>query len=199
MAIRMPQNLETLLYQCYETELGGEKIYQTALRCAIHEDFKAELTKYASETAEHVKMVRQMLEDFGLAPDADVPSRKPVRVIGQALVKAMEVALAECGPEAAELVAAECVVQAETKDHLNWELLEALCEAEPTLAKKLAKSVEQVEPQEDHHLYHTKGWCRELWLTALGQEAVLPPPEERKHVETAIGAERAKNAREQML
>lgn len=29
--------------------------------------------------------------------------------------------------------------------------------------------------------------------------AVLPPPEEEKHVETAIGAERAKNARDDML
>jgi len=29
--------------------------------------------------------------------------------------------------------------------------------------------------------------------------AVLPPPEEVKHVETAIGAARAQNAREEML
>lgn len=29
-------------------------------------------------------------------------------------------------------------------------------------------------------------------------KAVLPPPEERKHVTTAIGAARAKNARDDM-
>jgi hypothetical protein len=42
-----------------------------------------------------------------------------VRHIGQSLVKAMEMALAGGKPEAPRLVAAECVVHAETKDHLN--------------------------------------------------------------------------------
>jgi hypothetical protein len=39
---------------------------------------------------------------------------------------------------------------------------------------------EAIEDPEDEHLYHTRGWC--LWLQSLGIEAVLPPPEERKHV-----------------
>jgi hypothetical protein len=56
-----------------------------------------------------------------------------------------------------------------------------------------------VEDEEDHHLYHTRGWSRELWIKSLGLSAVLPPPEEVKHVETAIGASRAEQAREQML
>ena len=43
------------------------------------------------------------------------------------------------------------------------------------------------------------GWARELWLEFLGLPAVLPPPEEERHVKTAIGAERAKQSRENML
>ena len=35
-------------------------------------------------------------------------------------------------PEAAEIVAAECVVHAETKDHLNWELIGELALVVPT-------------------------------------------------------------------
>lgn len=58
---------------------------------------------------------------------------------------------------------------------------------------------DEVEEDEDHHLYHTRGWTRELWIAALGLPAVLPPPEEVKDVETAIGAARAENARDQML
>ena len=46
-----------------------------------------------------------------------------VRHIGESLVAAMEMALESGPPEAAEMVAAECVVLAETKDHLNWELI----------------------------------------------------------------------------
>ena len=35
----------------------------------------------------------------------------------------MNTALAAGDPAAAQIVAAECVVLAETKDHLDWELL----------------------------------------------------------------------------
>jgi hypothetical protein len=38
-----------------------------------------------------------------------------------------------------------------------------------------------------------------LWIDALGLPAVLPPPEEVKHVETAIGAARAEQNRDAML
>ena len=36
-------------------------------------------------------------------------------------------------------------------------------------------------------------------VKALGMDAVLPPPEDEKHVKTAIGAARAQQAREEML
>ena len=39
---------------------------------------------------------------------------------------------------------------------------------------------------------------RELWIESLGMRAVLPPPEEEKEVKTAIGAARAKMARNEM-
>jgi hypothetical protein len=43
------------------------------------------------------------------------------------------------------------------------------------------------------------GWSRELWIETLGLKAVIPPPEEEKEVQTAIGAARAEKARSQML
>jgi len=63
----------------------------------------------------------------------------------------------------------------------------------------LKKAHEEVEEEEDEHLYHSMGWARELSIQALGMPAVLPPPEEEKHVKTAIGAARAKQARSEML
>jgi hypothetical protein len=65
-------------------------------------------------------------------------------------------------------------------------------------AKALKAALEEVEEQEDEHLYHTTGWGRELWIEALGMQAVLPPPEEQKDVKTAIGAARAKQTRKEM-
>jgi hypothetical protein len=39
---------------------------------------------------------------------------------------------------------------------------------------------------------------RELTMASLGMKAVLPPPEERKDVKTAIGAARAEQQRTKM-
>jgi hypothetical protein len=101
--------------------------------------------------------------------------------------------------DAAQLVACECVTLAETKDHLDWELIgEAAKKMTGTEAKALKDAYAEVEDEEDEHLYHTRGWCRELWMESLGLKAVLPPPEERKHVKTAIGAARAEQERKNM-
>lgn len=119
--------------------------------------------------------------------------------MGQSLVRAMEAAAATGDKEAAQGVAAECVVLAETTDHSNWELIgEVSKKATGTEGKALKEAYAEVEEQEDEHLYHSKGWLRELSLESLGLKAVLPPPEERKDVHSAIGAQRAKSERTKM-
>jgi len=189
-----------LLGQMLETEQGGVEVYETALRCALNEDLKDEWHKYLEQTKEHVEVVTGLLEHFGVDAEAETPGRLVVRHIGRSLVKAMEMALEDGEPEAAQIVAAECVVHAETKDHLNWELLgEAARALKGDDAKQVKEALSKVEEQEDEHLYHSTGWCRELSIDALGLPAVLPPPEEEKEVKTAIGAARAKKARREML
>jgi hypothetical protein len=112
----------------------------------------------------------------------------------------MAMALKGGGPIAGQLVAAECVVEAETKDHQNWELIgEASKALDGEWAAALSEAYGKVEEEEDQHLYHTMGWSRELWIESLGMPAVLPPPEEEKKVKSAIGAARAKQSREEML
>jgi rubrerythrin len=193
------EQLHGLLFQALETELGGVKVYETALRCVKNNDLREEWDKYHEQTTHHVEIVEGVLSAFGLDPATETPGRLVVRHIGESLVKAMEMALAEGPPEAAELVAAECVTLAETKDHLSWELIgEAGKRAKGEKGKALRSALEEVEDQEDEHLYHTTGWGRELWIESLGMPAVLPPPEEQKDVKTAIGAARAKQVRADM-
>lgn len=192
--------LKDLLLQMMETELGGEQVYRTALTCALNEDLKKEWEGYLDETLSHQNVVRSACEALSIDADEVVPSRLVVKHIGESLVKAMELAKSGGDPAAAQLVACECVVLAETKDHSNWELLGKVAEAATgTTGKALKDAHERVEKDEDHHLYHTMGWCRELWIESLGMPAVLPPPEEVKQVETAIGASRAEQQRDQML
>jgi len=197
----MNDHVKELLYQMLETELGGVQVYTTALECVVNEDLEEEWTEYLEQTERHVEVMRELLTTLGLDPEAQTPGRQVVKHIGESLVQAMQMALAGGGePEAAELVACECVVLAETKDHLNWELLSKYAEKAKGAEKKtLTAACEEVEEQEDEHIYHSKGWCRELWIQSLGMPAVLPPPEEEKNVKTAIGAARAEKAREEML
>ncbi|HWF89505.1 MAG TPA: hypothetical protein VN659_11755 [Pyrinomonadaceae bacterium] len=185
-----------LLYQALETEKGGVQVYVTALRCAINQDFREELNKYLEQTKNHVQILSDILNALELDPDAETPGRKVVRYIGTSLVKAMEMALRSTDPQSAQIVAAECVVFAETKDHLNWELLGELAKnADEAEAALIMPAYEQVEEEEDEHLYHNQGWTRELWIEALGMPAVLPPPEEERDVTTAEDAAKAKKAR----
>ena len=89
--------------------------------------------------------------------------------LGQSLVAAIEMEIENAEPAAAELVAAECVVLAETKDHSNWELIgQVALKAKAEYADVLKQAYQSVEKDEDHHLYHTKGWARELWIQSLG-------------------------------
>lgn len=194
------EQVRELLYQALETELGGVEIYSTALRCVENDELKEEWEEYLEQTKNHVKVVEAAMKKLGLDPKEDTPGRKVVRHIGGSLVQAMEMALNEGEPGAAQLVAAEAIVLAETKDHQNWHLIgEVAKKAKGEVAKTLKEAHEEVEDEEDEHLYHTKGWSRELWIESLGMKAVLPPPEEVKKVETAIGAARAEQARSKML
>jgi rubrerythrin len=171
------EQLNELLLQALEHEKGGELVYQTALECALNDDLRGEWERYLGETQNHVRVLTDVLEAFGLDPEQQSPGRRIVHEMGASLVEAMRKAISGGDMAAAQLVACECVVLAETKDHLNWHLI-GMCAEKLTGERKkaLREAFEEVEDQEDEHLYHTKGWCRELWVESLGMKAVLPPP-----------------------
>jgi len=189
-----------LLYQALETETGGIQVYESALQCVVNPELKEEWEEYLEQTRNHEQILQEVFGKLGLDPQVDTAGRRVVRHMGESLVRAMQLARESGKQQDAELVAAECVVLAETKDHLNWELLGQVSEnMKGEAAATLTEAVEQVEEEEDEHLYHTAGWSRELWMKSLGLPAVLPPPEEARDVKTAIGAARAKQDRENML
>lgn len=181
-----------LLLQSLEHEKGGVLIYETALHCAINPDLQEEWRKYLEETRSHVRILTEVFAELKLDPYEETPGRQVVRYLGASLVHAMHMALTTGTRDAAQLVACECVVIAETKDHMDWELI-GKCAVKLKGKEKAAlqKAYDQVEDQEDHHLYHSKGWCRELWIESLGMKAILPPPEEQQDVDTAIEAAKA--------
>lgn len=193
------KRLEELLLQALETEKGGVQVYEAAIECAVDDDLREEWTRYLDETREHLQGITDVVVAFGLDPNRDTPGRAIVRTLGQSLVSAIRAAKSAGDDEAAELVAAECVVLAETKDHLNWKLLGACAEKLTGEKKKfLADAAGRIEAQEDEHLWHSSGWARECWMKSLGLRAVLPPPEEQEDVKSMAGAAKAEKRRSAM-
>ena len=189
-----------LLLQALETERGGIKVYENAIKAAVNDDLRKEWKEYLDETRTHERVLLNVFSELGMDPEESSPGRMVVAHQGESLVAAIQEARKNADASAAELVACECIVLAETKDHLNWHLIGHVAKHGTGPETRVLKQAhEAVEKDEDHHLYHTTGWTRELWIEALGMPAVLPPPEEEKDVKTAIGAARAKRARKEML
>jgi rubrerythrin len=191
--------VKELLLQSLEHEMGGVKIYQTALKCVVNDELRDEWERYYQETETHVQILRDVCSQMQIDPEEQTPGRRIVHDLGTAFVAAMEAALGAGDEEAAQHVACQCVTLAELTDHSNWELIgQAAKHMTGADGKALKSAYDEVEDQEDEHFYHSRGWTRELWMDSLGLKAVLPPPEERKHVKTAIGAARAEQERGKM-
>lgn len=190
------KQVSELLLQSLEHEIGGVLIYEAALKCVVNESLRAEWEAYLDETRNHVGVLADACVAAGLDPDRSTPGRRIVQELGWALIATMEKASVDGPSEGAQLVACECVVMAETKDHLDWELI-GKCAGkfcgEKSLVLKDAFS--EIEDQRDAHLDHSRLWCRELWIESLGLHAVLPPLDERHYVQQAAnGAARGGHA-----
>ena len=191
------EQVHELLLQSLEHERGGVKIYKAAVASALRADLRSEWSKYLQQTEQHVETLTAVVQVFGLDPSTTTPGTMIARATGNALLQSMEAARAAGNPAGAQIVAAECVVLAETKDHFDWELLgEVSKHLSGDERQALQDAYEQIEDEEDEHLYHTQGWCRELWLESLGLDAELPPAEEKRDVTTAAEAQQAKETRQ---
>ena len=115
------KQVEELILQSLEHELGGVKVYTAALDCAVNDELKEEWGKYLEETQSHVTALEKVCSVMKIDVARETPGRSVVRHNGAGLVAAMKMAGKAGDRAAAELVACECVVVAETKDHADWE------------------------------------------------------------------------------
>ncbi len=191
--------VDELLCESLETERGGIKIYETALGCVQNADLRKEWTKYLTETRRHETILSEICTEFGVNSEMETTGRQIVRSHAEVLVKAMQMALSSGVKGQAEIVAAEAVTTAELKDHMNWQLIGQVAKKlDGHDADVLKRAYDEVEDQEDRHFYHARGWARELWASALGIPAVIPPPEEKLNVKSGMAAAAAEGSRKLM-
>lgn len=99
------KQLNELVLQMIETELGGEQVYRTALTCALNDDLKKEWEGYLDETLKHQELAISVAKHLDLDPNTMSPGREVVKHLGESFVKAMKMAKKNDTPEAAQLVA----------------------------------------------------------------------------------------------
>ncbi len=187
------ERISDLLYQALQTEQDGGRIYETAIRCATREGLKDAWAHYLHQTRRHEQVLLQVFETLGLDPHSTTPGRERLHHVGRALVEAMEQALRGGPSEQAELLACECVVHAETKDQLNWELLGQVAgRLQGDEARALAAAHHAVVGQEEEHVQHTRERVRELWLECLGLVAGPVASEARTQPEDAAARARSR-------
>jgi len=85
--------VKELLLQSLEHEMGGVKVYETALKCVVNDDLKEEWEKYLEETEKHVQVLHDACLQLNLDPEEQTPGRKITHDIGASLIAAMETAL----------------------------------------------------------------------------------------------------------
>jgi rubrerythrin len=103
------KQVEELVLQSLEHEIGGVKVYEAAVDCAVNAELKEELGKYLEQTRTHVTVLEEICGALKVDPKKETPGRQVVRTVGQALVEAMKVAKAAGDPAAAEIVASVSV------------------------------------------------------------------------------------------
>jgi hypothetical protein len=101
------------LYEALESDQSGILVYETALRCVINEDLRKELTEYLQRTRQREQILRGVFEELHLDPEVETSVRAAVRDMDRSLVETMEQALNKGDAVTAQLVAVECVVEAE--------------------------------------------------------------------------------------
>ncbi|WP_241172505.1 hypothetical protein [Burkholderia gladioli] len=191
-----------LLYQAFEAELGGAQVYRAALPPALRARSRPARTweRHHRQSLHHEDMLRAIVRGLELDERIQPPRWRAVAETGKALVNVVELARRNASPADAQIIAAECVLLAETKRNLNRELIgQAAEQLSGDAASLLREAHDAVAAQEDHRLYRTREWARGMWLAAMDFPAVLPPPETGRDGAPAAGAAQAARARGKMM
>lgn len=160
-----------LLCHALQCELSAVPVYETAVRCAQSSALRSHWVANLAGARHRGNLLHEACMALGIAADQDTPGRGAVRLMQEAAVEAMEDSLADAPLDAAQIIAADCVVAMEARTEAAWRLIRILATAlsgdRGKVLRKACKEVDDgpgVEGGTDQRAH-------ELWLQAIG----LPP------------------------
>jgi rubrerythrin len=153
-------------------EQGGLQLYRVASERGTQPQLKERYEEFGQQTARHREVYVELIEALGGDPNYVSPTARLAQVKATKLI---ESAMIVDGLAPEEIMAndLENVLLAETKCHLDWELVSQLAEQATDAKTKqaLQRAVREVEEQEDQHLE----WARQT-LSAMALEMVQKGP-----------------------
>ena len=109
------------LLRSLERERGRVEIYDAAIRCAVDQDLTQEWRALRDKSQKEVTALEAACAELDVRPEREIAGLRVIRQMSASLVGVMRLALEAGDRAAAELVACECLVLAETKPHLGPE------------------------------------------------------------------------------
>lgn len=170
-AILMDKLSEFLMVQ----QCGLELYRVAASRCSTPA-LKSKYQEFGRQTATHREALVTLIQALGGDPNYVSPTARLIQWKGSKLLGAgLEVdGLSATEIEASDL---ENVLLAETKDHLDWEMLSQLAgSASGPVKEALQRAVDAVEQQEDEHLEWARSTLSSMCLREVN-EGAEPDPE----------------------
>ena len=158
-------------------EQGDLELYRVAAERCTLPALKQRYQEFGQQTARHREVYVQLIQAVGGDPDYVSPTARLAQVKA---TKLLESAVIVDGLAPEELMTSdlENVLLAETKCHLDWELMSQLAKqvADATLKQALEQAVQEVEGQEDQHVEWARQTLRQLALQRV-QQGPAPSPE----------------------
>ena len=167
-----------------ETELGGVQVYEAA-GCVRNDDLRSEWEHYLEQTRHHVELVEEALGLSGSIPPPRRPAEKSSAIPAKRWSRRSPSPKPSATAEQAQVVAAECVTLAETKDHLNWELIGEIVKRSPGSPPRRCGPPTKRSRSKRTSISTTSGWarssgskdwaCRSICLLPRSRRTSRPP------------------------
>jgi len=144
--------LMDFLSEFLAVEKGGTRLYRAAAGRSTDPEIRDTYLKYLRQTERHAELLTDAISRIGGDPKF-ISKGASVQ-----MKRAKSMLELEVPPELRELADAENILLAETKDHKDWEFLDAIGSKIPDDDARdvISEIVDEVEDEEDEHLEFAK-------------------------------------------
>lgn len=176
----MKAAVRELLERALELARAGVRVYEAALGCAVRDQLEEQWQDDLSQIRRHERALRTAALSLGVDPEAETGLRLLVRRQAGSLIGALEEGSQKAPQDEAERLAAEYVLEWESRTRVAWDLLYELAAVTGgEEGEALQVACAEAPDQQEERVHRARAWARSLWLAALGRPMAVPARRKR--------------------